>query len=165
MSGTCTWVQDCCPVHNQMSVLKVSTWRTCTSVLSQAIKAKSQFNEAFVPIALKQEEIGTVTGNCGCSQDYIRICTKTWRHSCFSIQTFMKAQNLHKPAKNVIFMMGDGMGVSTLTAARVYLAQTRNLTGTDVALAWEHMPHTALLKVSKIIIVGQSKLVWLVINI
>ena len=65
------------------------------------------------------------------------------------LQAFMKAQSLHKPAKNVIFMMGDGMGVSTLTAARIYLAQTRNLTGADVALAWEHMPHTALSKVSK----------------
>ena len=59
----------------------------------------------------------------------------------------MKAQSLHKPAKNVIFMMGDGMGVSTLTAARIYLAQTRNLTWTNASLAWERMPHTALSKV------------------
>ena len=44
-------------------------------------------------------------------------------------------------------MMGDGMGVSTLSAARIYLAQTRNLTGEAAALAWENMPHAALSKV------------------
>lgn len=45
-------------------------------------------------------------------------------------------------------MMGDGLGISTLTAARIYLAQTRNLTGEAAALSWENMPNAALSKVS-----------------
>ena len=55
---------------------------------------------------------------------------------------------LNKPAKNVIFIMGDGMGVSTTSAARVYMAQSRNLTGEDSQLSWERMPHSALSKVT-----------------
>ena len=54
---------------------------------------------------------------------------------------------LNKTAKNVIFMMGDGLGISTESAARIYLAQQRALVGEDAALSWERMPYTALSKV------------------
>ena len=63
------------------------------------------------------------------------------------LQAIRRIQELNKPPKNIIFMMGDGMGVSTLAAARIYLAQTRNLTGEAAALAWESMPYAALSKV------------------
>ena len=56
--------------------------------------------------------------------------------------------SLHRKAKNVIFIMGDGMGISTLAAARIYMAQTRNLTGLEAQLSWEKFPHVALSKVS-----------------
>ena len=50
-------------------------------------------------------------------------------------------------AKNVILFIGDGMGVSTLTAARVYHAQSRGLVGKAANLAWDNFPHAALIKV------------------
>ena len=49
-------------------------------------------------------------------------------------------------AKNVILMMGDGLGVSTLAAARIYMAQQRGIVGEDAVLSWERMPHTAFSK-------------------
>lgn len=54
---------------------------------------------------------------------------------------------LDHPAKNVIFFMGDGMGVSTLTAARVYLAQSRGIVGEEAILSWETFPYTAMSRV------------------
>ena len=58
---------------------------------------------------------------------------------------------LNHPAKNVILFMGDGMGVPTSSAARIYMAQSRNLTGEEAQLSWERMPHVALSKVNFII--------------
>ena len=51
----------------------------------------------------------------------------------------------HK-ARNVIFFMGDGLGLPTVTAARVYRAQARNITGDDAVLSWEKFPYTAFSK-------------------
>lgn len=50
------------------------------------------------------------------------------------------------PAKNVILFIGDGMGVSTVTAARIFEGQQKGLLGEEHALSWESFPHTALSK-------------------
>lgn len=47
-------------------------------------------------------------------------------------------------AKNVILFVGDGMGISTTTAARIYKY------GEGGQLSWETFPHLGLLKVSKL---------------
>ena len=51
-------------------------------------------------------------------------------------------------AKNVILFVGDGMGISTLTAARIYQGQqlAGNQGGEENLLSFEHFPHTALVK-------------------
>jgi alkaline phosphatase len=49
-------------------------------------------------------------------------------------------------AKNVILFVGDGMGVSTVTAARIYEGQKRGETGEENLLSFEKLPHTALVK-------------------
>ena len=54
-------------------------------------------------------------------------------------------------AKNVIIFLGDGMGVSTVTAARFYLAQTTNKKIEDTALAWEEFHDVGLTKVTTIL--------------
>lgn len=51
------------------------------------------------------------------------------------------ARNKNK-AKNVILFIGDGMGISTVTATRIYKY------GEEGALSWESFPHVGLLKVS-----------------
>ncbi len=49
-------------------------------------------------------------------------------------------------ARNVILFVGDGMGVSTLTAARILEGQSRGEPGEENALSFEGYPHTALVK-------------------
>ncbi|MGL4579238.1 MAG: alkaline phosphatase [Shewanella xiamenensis] len=53
-----------------------------------------------------------------------------------------------KTAKNVILFVGDGMGISTLTAARILQGQqqTGNQGGEESFLSFEQFPHTALVK-------------------
>lgn len=49
--------------------------------------------------------------------------------------------NKHK-AKNIILFVGDGMGLSTVTASRIYKY------GEEGRLSWESFPHFGLLKVN-----------------
>lgn len=56
-----------------------------------------------------------------------------------------KAQN--KKAKNVILFVGDGMGVSTVTAARILEGQIAGRPGEENLLSFEEFPNLALSKV------------------
>lgn len=49
-------------------------------------------------------------------------------------------------AKNVILFIGDGMGVSTVTAARILEGQQRGEPGEENLLSFERLPWTALVK-------------------
>lgn len=49
-------------------------------------------------------------------------------------------------AKNVILFVGDGMGVSTLTAARIFAGQRRGVDGASNLLAFERFPDLALVR-------------------
>lgn len=49
-------------------------------------------------------------------------------------------------AKNVILFVGDGMGISTLTAARILEGQLNGKPGEEGYLSFEKFPHTALVK-------------------
>ncbi|MGH0030492.1 MAG: alkaline phosphatase [Myxococcota bacterium] len=49
-------------------------------------------------------------------------------------------------AKNVVLFVGDGMGVSTVTAARILEGQLRGESGEENLLAFERLPHVALSK-------------------
>ena len=49
-------------------------------------------------------------------------------------------------ATNVILFVGDGMGVSTVTAARIFAGQLRGQPGEENYLPFEEFPHVALVK-------------------
>lgn len=49
-------------------------------------------------------------------------------------------------AKNVILFIGDGMGVSTVTAARIFDGQSQGKSGEDHVLPFERFDHVALVK-------------------
>jgi alkaline phosphatase len=51
-----------------------------------------------------------------------------------------------KKAKNVILFIGDGMGISTITAARIYAGQKRGQTGEENVLSFERFENVALVK-------------------
>lgn len=62
------------------------------------------------------------------------------------MQTLLKQDNNGK-AKNVIFFLGDGMGPSTVTAARIHAGQKLGLLGEEHLLSFEKFPDLALVKV------------------
>lgn len=49
-------------------------------------------------------------------------------------------------ARNVILFIGDGMGISTVTAARILAGQQQGGTGEEYVLSFEQFPNTALSK-------------------
>ena len=51
-----------------------------------------------------------------------------------------------KAAKNVILFIGDGMGISTITAARILEGQQHGASGEENRLSFEQFPWTALSK-------------------
>ena len=57
-----------------------------------------------------------------------------------------KLQPITTQAKNVILFVGDGMGVTTVTAARILEGQLRGQSGEENLLSFERFPHTALVK-------------------
>ena len=50
-------------------------------------------------------------------------------------------------AKNVIMFVGDGMGITTTTVARIYKGQKAGRVGEMSSLSFEDFPHVAMSKV------------------
>lgn len=50
------------------------------------------------------------------------------------------------PARNLILFLGDGMSLTTVTAARILEGQRRGQSGEENLLAFEHLPYVALVK-------------------
>lgn len=65
-----------------------------------------------------------------------------------TVQRNLALRNLRSDgiAKNVILFVGDGMGVSTVTAARIHEGQLRGDTGEENLLSFEEFPNIALSK-------------------
>ena len=72
---------------------------------------------------------------------------ETWRRDGEAhIQSVKKAQNYGKKAKNVILFLGDGMGITTITASRILEGQMRGESGEENQLSFEKFPNVALSK-------------------
>ena len=56
-------------------------------------------------------------------------------------------------AKNVILFLGDGMGMPTVTAARILQGQMQGKNGEEHQLSFDKFPHVALSKASMTCIV------------
>ena len=50
-------------------------------------------------------------------------------------------------AKNVILFVGDGMGITTITPARILKGQLQNRSGEEAILKFEDFPYVSLIKV------------------
>ncbi|CAJ1060789.1 intestinal-type alkaline phosphatase [Xyrichtys novacula] len=61
-------------------------------------------------------------------------------HNALSVQ-----RNLHQ-AKNLILFLGDGMGIPTVTAARILKGQLAGKSGEESSLVMDTFPHVALSK-------------------
>lgn len=72
---------------------------------------------------------------------------ETWRRDGWNaIDQAKRVRIRNGKAKNVILFIGDGMGVSTLTAARIFEGQQRGESGEENRLSFEEFPFTALSK-------------------
>ena len=72
---------------------------------------------------------------------------ETWKRDGWAAIDSKKNQKKPKTkAKNVILFIGDGMGVSTLTAARIFEGQLRGESGEENRLSFEQFPYSALSK-------------------
>jgi hypothetical protein len=63
-----------------------------------------------------------------------------------SIQDALKRRENTQTAKNVIMFLGDGMGVSTVTAGRIRKGQINGQLGEDFLTDMEQFPHLGLSK-------------------
>ena len=52
----------------------------------------------------------------------------------------------NRTARNVIIFIGDGMSVTTLTAARIFEGQQKGVDGESYVAQMDRLPHTALVK-------------------
>lgn len=63
-----------------------------------------------------------------------------------ALQAAKKITHNTKRAKNVILFVGDGMGISTITASRIFAGQQLGLDGEGYQLSFEQLPYAALSK-------------------
>lgn len=72
---------------------------------------------------------------------------ETWQREGWNALERAKREVVRKGnAKNVILFIGDGMGISTLTASRILEGQLRGESGEENRLSFEDFPFTALSK-------------------
>lgn len=71
---------------------------------------------------------------------------ETWLQKKLINQQASNLDSKSPTAKNVILFVGDGMSITTLTAARIWQGQQQGLLGEEYFLHFEHFPHTALIK-------------------
>ena len=64
-----------------------------------------------------------------------------------TLDEFLNNKPNENLAKNVIMFLGDGMGISTITAARIYKGQKDGNPGEETEFIFEKFPNAALSKV------------------
>ena len=62
------------------------------------------------------------------------------------VKQLLKENSYPQKAKNIILFLGDGMNISTITAARILQGQQRGESGEENQLSFEKFPQTALAK-------------------
>ena len=63
-----------------------------------------------------------------------------------SLKQALRQQPNFRHAKNIILFVGDGMGISTVTAARIFEGQLRGENGEENNLSFEELPYLAMAK-------------------
>lgn len=63
-----------------------------------------------------------------------------------ALKVLQSTRETRDRARNVIIFVGDGMGVSTLTAARIFAGQVQGQDGESFQTAMDGLDHTALVK-------------------
>lgn len=76
---------------------------------------------------------------------------KTGKYWTDQAQTTLKDNLMQKQnqniAKNVIFFLGDGMSLTTITASRIFRGQLEGKRGEETQLSFQDFPYVGLAKV------------------
>ncbi len=131
-------------------MLTTTTLFTINRATSSIVKPRG-----LKPAARKARKIGictTLLTMCGlvlslastaCAQE----SSKQWfRQGQEAVARVQALKPIEGPAKNIILFIGDGMGIATVTAARIFAGQQRGQSGEENFLSFEHWPYSALVK-------------------
>ena len=88
--------------------------------------------------SLTTEQLANLTGNAWYSDAQTKLSATQ--------QANNEAVTESGKAKNVILFVGDGMGISTVTAARILAGQLEGGMGEDYQLSFETMPYSGFVK-------------------
>ncbi len=75
-----------------------------------------------------------------------QLQTKAHQNKDQAAEMTKSAPDKQAKAKNVILFIGDGMGISTITAARIFDGQSKGMSGEGNKLPFEEFPNLALVK-------------------
>lgn len=89
---------------------------------------------------------GTASAAKKNSEEQVESSAAWMRAGHEAAQRAVRQTPVHTPAKNIILFVGDGMGISTITASRILGGQLRGERGEENVLSFETFPHTALIK-------------------
>ena len=89
----------------------------------------------------------TLNASAGVGGDTKKTAEQWYREGAAAVEQRRMQQRLGRgQAKNIILFVGDGMGVSTVTAARILEGQQKGGQGEENLLSFERFPYTALAK-------------------
>jgi len=95
---------------------------------------------SLVPLLVLCSAVGAARHNAFETPEYLRQSQRD------DLRAALKVTHNHNIAKNVVLMIGDGMGISTITASRIYVGQKLGKTGEEHKLSFETWPAVALSK-------------------
>lgn len=103
----------------------------------------------FTPLLTGSLTVLTLLG-CSSQQSMntLAIDSDWYRSGAATVESASSRTYNNSPgaAKNIILFIGDGMGVSTVSAARIFAGQQLGLSGEEYALSFETFPWTGLVK-------------------
>ncbi|GBM76534.1 Alkaline phosphatase, tissue-nonspecific isozyme [Araneus ventricosus] len=86
-------------------------------------------------------------GNCQRTSTDEEKTAKYWEQDGQkNLYASLRLPKNEKMAKNVILFLGDGMGMTTVTATRIYKGQKKRERGEDELLTFDQFPHVSLSK-------------------
>ncbi|XP_057342098.1 alkaline phosphatase 4-like [Microplitis mediator] len=63
-----------------------------------------------------------------------------------NLKKILAAENIERRAKNVIIFIGDGMGIASVTAGRIFTGQRKGQSGEEYKLSFETFPNSGFSK-------------------
>jgi len=84
----------------------------------------------------------------GCVSDIEENSNSRYSTTAYQLEkkSKIRKKNVDGAPKNVIVFIGDGMGVTTLTAGRIFVGQEMGKFGEEHELSWDKFNHLALIK-------------------